>query len=71
VADAGVLGAAALGSVAGGLQPDLRQALTDLVSRDRTYEPDPSRAARYDELFAIYRPAYEALRPLSRALRIA
>jgi xylulokinase len=71
VADAGVLGAAALGSVAGGLQPDLRQALTDLVSHDRIYEPDPSRAARYDELFAIYRPAYEALRPLSRALRIA
>ncbi|WP_246849711.1 xylulokinase [Rubellimicrobium arenae] len=68
VADAGVLGAAALGAVAAGLQPDLPAALADLVAYDRTYEPDPRQAARYDDLFALYRPAYEALRPLSRAL---
>jgi xylulokinase len=68
VPDAGVLGAAALGAVAAGLQPDLRGALADLVVQDRTYEPDPRRTARYDELFALYRPAYEALRALNVAL---
>lgn len=68
VPDAGVLGAAALGAVAAGLQPDLPAALADLVTHDRSYEPDPARAARYDDLFALYRPAYEALRPFSRAL---
>ncbi len=68
VPDAGVLGAAALGAVAAGLQPNLPSALADLVSHDRTYDPDPRRAACYDDLFALYRPAYEALRPISRAL---
>ena len=41
---------------------------TDLVAHDRTFDPDARRAARYDDLFALYRPAYEALRPISRAL---
>lgn len=68
VAEAGVLGAAAIAAVAAGLRPDLPAALSELVAHDRTWEPDPRRAARYDELFALYRPAYEALRPLSRAL---
>lgn len=68
VAEAGVLGAAALAAVAAGLQPDLSAALADLVTYDRTYEPDSREAARYDELFALYRPAYEALRPVSQAL---
>jgi xylulokinase len=68
VADAGVLGAAALGAVAAGLQPDLSAALADFVTYDRTYEPDPARTGRYAELAALYRPAYEALRPISRAL---
>jgi xylulokinase len=68
VADAGVLGAAVLGAVAAGLQPDLRAALSDLVTYDRTFDPDPARTARYDDLFALYLPAYEALRPLNHAL---
>jgi xylulokinase len=68
IPDAGTLGAAALGAVSGGLQPDLPSALADLVTHDATFEPDPQRAARYDDLFALYRPAYEALRPFSRAL---
>jgi xylulokinase len=68
VPDASVLGAAALGAVAAGLRRDLSSALADLVTHDVTYDPDPARAARYEELFALYRPAYEALKPLSRAL---
>lgn len=68
VLDAGLLGAAALAAVAAGFQSDLRTALNDLVAHDRTYEPDPRRTAHYDDLFAVYRPAYEALRPISRTL---
>lgn len=68
VPEAGILGASALAAVAAGLRPDLKAALADLVTHDRAYEPDPRRTARYEELFALYRPAYEALRPVSRAL---
>jgi xylulokinase len=68
VSDAGVVGAAALAAVAATLQPDLRSALSDLVIYDRTFEPDPRQADRYDDLFALYRPTYEALRPINRAL---
>lgn len=68
VLDAGLVGAAALGAVAAGLQSDLTAALTDLVTHDRTFEPDLGRTAQYNDLFALYRPAYEALRPISRAL---
>jgi xylulokinase len=68
VADAGTLGAAALGAVAAGLAPSVAEALAGLVSYDRTWEPDPARAARLDDAFALYRPAWEALRPVSRAL---
>ncbi len=68
VADAGTLGAAALASVAAGLHRDLDTALGEIVTYDRTYEPDPARKAGYDATFALYRPAYEALRGIRPAL---
>jgi hypothetical protein len=71
VADAGTLGAAALGAVAGGLQPDLSAALADLVTHDATFEPDPRRAARYDDLFALYRPPTRRSSPSARRWRSA
>jgi sugar (pentulose or hexulose) kinase len=40
VRDPGALGAAALGAVAAGLQPDLDTALADAVRYDTTYSPD-------------------------------
>jgi len=40
----------------------------DLVWECRGTRSRLNRAARYDDLFALYRPAYEALRPLSHAL---
>ncbi|MCU4654683.1 FGGY-family carbohydrate kinase [Roseibacterium sp. SDUM158016] len=66
--DPGALGAAALASVAAGLQPDLDTALAHAVSFDRTYEPDPRGAARAEALYALYRPAYEAARATNHAL---
>jgi len=29
-----------------------------------TYDPDPTRSARYDERFAVYRDLYPTLAPL-------
>jgi xylulokinase len=66
--DPGALGAAALGAVAAGLQPDLPAALAEAVSFDRTYDPDPIGAARAEALYALYRPAYEAARATNHAL---
>ncbi|MGP1397561.1 MAG: xylulokinase [Inquilinaceae bacterium] len=64
----GVLGAAAIACVAAGLQPDLAHALDDIVTYDREYAPNPERRALYDDLFGLYRPAYEAARDINHAL---
>ncbi|NAZ35934.1 FGGY-family carbohydrate kinase [Rubellimicrobium sp. CFH 75288] len=68
VADTGLTGAAVLAAVAAGLRPGVREGVRDLVRWDRTFEPDPIRAARHAELFDLYRPAWEALRPLNKVL---
>lgn len=68
VRDPGALGAAALGAVAAGLQPDLDTALSAAVRFDRTYQPNPKRQERADALYALYRPAYEAARTTNHAL---
>lgn len=68
ILDAGVVGAAALGAVAAGHAATLAEALAGLVAHDRTFEPDPAQRGRLDDLHALYRPAYEALRPISHAL---
>jgi hypothetical protein len=41
-----------------------------MVRHDRTYHPDPARTQmpRMTTRFALYRPAYEALRPINQAL---
>jgi xylulokinase len=70
VPDAGVVGAAALGAVAARLRPDLAAALASLAAHDRVFEPRPEGARRMDDLFALYRPAWDALRDTSRALAL-
>lgn len=69
VPDAGLVGAAAIAAVAARVHSDLDSALSQIVIHDRTFEPDPTRTERYDALFALYRPAYEALVPFRAALR--
>jgi xylulokinase len=68
VRDPGALGAAALGAVAAGLQPDLDRALAEAVRFDKTYTPDPAGQERAEALYALYRPAYEAARATNHAL---
>jgi xylulokinase len=61
VTDATLLGAAILGAVAVGEFGSIPEAADRLVQVDRTYEPDPARAAFYAELYEDYVRAYEAL----------
>jgi xylulokinase len=64
----GLLGAAiaAWSAVEGG--PSLAEVQEKLVRVVRRYEPDPGRRERYDRLFALYRQAEDAVRPISHRL---
>jgi xylulokinase len=62
--DAGVLGAALMGMVAGGLGPDVPSIAEEHVSIATSLEPRPRRRERADELFAVYSESYRALEPL-------
>lgn len=67
VRDTGVLGAALMGAVAAGLFGDLRTAARNTVEAERSFEPGPD-AARYEQLYRIYRNVYDASRPAYAAL---
>lgn len=64
----GVLGAAGLAAVAGGVFPDLNAALSELVDFDKTYAPDITKAAYYDARFELYKETYQATREISHRL---
>jgi xylulokinase len=62
-------GAALLAGVASGVFPDVEAAAARNVRlRDEVTEPDPERARRYDELYAIFASLYPALRDAMHAL---
>jgi xylulokinase len=64
----GLLGAdiAAWSALEGGRS--LADAQERLVRVARRYEPEPGRRERYDRLFALYRRAEDAVRPISHRL---
>jgi xylulokinase len=55
-------GAALLAGVACGAFADVEEASAQVRLREEVTEPDGARAARYDELYAIYRSLYGSLR---------
>ena len=61
-------GAALLGGVAAGVFADVEEASARVRLRDEVTEPDPERARRYDELYAVYASLYPALRDAMHAL---
>ena len=63
VAEAGCLGAAILAAIGTGTYPGCQAATRAMVQIRRAYEPDRALSPHYDELFAIYRGLYPALRP--------
>ncbi len=62
--DTAVLGAALMGMVAAGLEPDLGVAAERYARVASTIDPDTARSARLEDLYQVYREAYAALRPL-------
>lgn len=54
-------GAAMLAGVGAGVYRDYRAAAARAVRIERTYAPDPLRAARYRELYPLYREVWESL----------
>jgi xylulokinase len=67
--EATALGAALLGGLAAGLWPDLASARAGLALSFREIEPVAAWEALYERRYQeVYRPAYEALRPLHHAL---
>ena len=64
VDDAGTVGCAMMAGVAAGAFRDLAEAKAAMVRKTGAYEPDPSRQARYGEVYARYVKLYDAIRPL-------
>lgn len=62
--DSAVLGAALMGMVAAGLEPDLTVAAERHARVASTVEPNPAQQARLDDLYGVYRDAYPALQPV-------
>jgi xylulokinase len=61
-------GAALLAGVAAGAFAEVAEASEQVRLRGEVTEPDAARAARYDELYAVYRSLYAALRDQMHAL---
>jgi len=68
VSEAACLGAALLAGTAVGEYASLDEAASRTVRVTKTYEPDPTMAAQYDERYDIYRRLYPTLRDLLHAL---
>jgi len=68
VTESACLGAAMLAGVAAGVWPSLDAAAAQRACSARRVEPDPGRAAAYQERYAIYRQVYPALRALNPLL---
>ncbi|MBK9081472.1 MAG: carbohydrate kinase [Rhizobiales bacterium] len=67
-AEPGLVGVAAAAFVAAGRYAALAQAQDAMARPACRVEPDASRAARYDTLYALFGSAHEALAPISHAL---
>ena len=57
-------GACLLAGTGIGLFADVKDAVRKCLRVDRTLAPDPSVAARYDRLYAVYRQIHDALAPI-------
>jgi len=67
--EAAAAGAALLAGVGCGIFTDLAEGLGSLKIREVIYSPDPDRTRWYDDMYEqVYRPLYENLAPVHRAL---
>jgi len=68
ITEAACWGAALLGGVGAGVFGSAAQAMEGMLHLDQRFEPDPARAARYEERYALYREIYPAVRAINRRL---
>ena len=68
ITEAASWGAALLAGAAAGIFPSAAQAAAGLLSIERVYTPDPQRAARYSELYGLYREVYPATQAILHRL---
>ena len=64
VTDAACLGAAMLAAVGVGFFQNLEETAKAMVQVGEVFDPVPAHVSRYDELFAVWRSLYPALRPI-------
>jgi xylulokinase len=62
VSEATALGAAMCAAVGAGIYKDVREAIDNMVELDRRWEPIPENIKIYNEMFALYRETYYALK---------
>jgi xylulokinase len=63
-----LMGDAICAALGAGLYPDLHTASQAMVQVAEVLEPDPAHRAVYDDLFSLYEPAYQALKPFFEPL---
>jgi xylulokinase len=61
VPDAGLVGAAICAGIGIGMFENAQEGSEAMVRVVERYEPDSSKAAKYDEIFAIYKDTYDVL----------
>ena len=54
-----------------GIFPDVKAAVAKCLCIDRTIEPDPAAAVKYDHLFTCYRRIHDALAPVYGSRRVS
>ena len=62
-------GACLLAGTGIGVFADVKDAVAKCLHVDRTIEPDPASAEKYDSLYAVYRQIHDALAPVYQAAR--
>jgi xylulokinase len=67
-AEPGLIGAAIVAFAALGVVADVAEGQSRMVRPRRVFRPDPARVAWYDQLFARFRAAEDAVAPISRSL---
>jgi xylulokinase len=67
VRETAAMGAAIVAAVGVGAHPDLSSAIQAMTAIDRTFQPDPDRAAVYDLVFEAYVELWPAIAPVLRA----
>ena len=68
ITEAACWGAALLGGVGAGVFGSAAQAMEAMLHLEYRFEPDPARAARYEERYALYREVYPAVRAINGRL---